>query len=342
MFNFAKLAVGTAIALIIPMSQAATGPLTMLTAPDAVSRTVLAATLNRIDEGATPGVDASAAIHRNFSQIIEQNFARLSKAETTALLDNLSERELEDLAVFYNTANVDSGHQDRLLPVLATRLDSNHLVRLSHHFGYAPVYSAIQMHAPALASTFSLSATASDVAVVPHTVAALYTAPRPHAPGQFGGGQFTSNATPIARYYNWTASEVYLDLRTAPVGSLGVAGAIVETGAVYYGATKLAWSVGQTAGAALNWALQTYAPATYDTIGGTLATMYENFQQASTLLAQGQIMSSIITLVGTPVYQVTPMGNGGGDFGTCSAYSAYTQNGGSCPRGQKCPPPMEH
>ena len=92
MFNFVKLAVGTAIAPIIPMSQAAARPLTLLTVPDCVRRMVQAVALNRIVEGATPGVDASFAIHRNFSQVIEQNFARLSEAEATALLDNLSER----------------------------------------------------------------------------------------------------------------------------------------------------------------------------------------------------------------------------------------------------------
>jgi hypothetical protein len=348
MQNFGKLIVAAAATLLIPVSNALASalpskPFTVFTAPDAVSRAVLASPITKIDQGALPGTDASSAIHRNFPQIIEQNFARLDATGVTALLDNLSETELADLAQHYNTANADSGHADRLLPLLATRLDNAHLVRLSRHFGFAPVYSALVNNAPQLATKFSTTANPMDVALPVHTtalnaLASTVGATSSRSLSLGGGGLLHPNVNPISQYWNWTPGDVYLDFRTAPVGGLGAFGAIVETGAIYFGGAYLAWGAGQTAGSYINDLMQTYTPSAYETLGGTLDQMWQNFQGATTAISQGQVLSGITTLFGVPSSQSVPMSTSGGDYGSTSNLTTYTNSigGGVCPKGG-CP-----
>ena len=52
--------------------------------------------------------DRLYAIHLNFPRVIEQNVARLDSVGARALIDNLSEKELSDLAQLYVTANADT------------------------------------------------------------------------------------------------------------------------------------------------------------------------------------------------------------------------------------------
>ena len=124
-------------------------------APDPISRDVLTHTLKRVHEGAPVGVDPSPTIHRYFPQIVEQNFARLDNQGMGRLVDELSEAELSDLAQLYVNATMDNGLPPKLLYVIAHRLDTSRLGRVSRHFGFAPVYAAVTAMAPAKSEGFS-------------------------------------------------------------------------------------------------------------------------------------------------------------------------------------------
>ena len=69
-------------------------PFTAATAPDASSKLALAHPLLKVYQGAPLNASMSPYIHKNFPQIIEQNFARLDAAGAKQLVDNLSEKEL--------------------------------------------------------------------------------------------------------------------------------------------------------------------------------------------------------------------------------------------------------
>lgn len=106
---------------------------------DLVSREILATEILKIDQGSLPGADPSRQIHKNFSQLVEQNVARLDPLATARLFDGLSDGELADLAQLYTTAITDTGRAPRMLALFAQRLDGVRLGRASKHFGFAAV-----------------------------------------------------------------------------------------------------------------------------------------------------------------------------------------------------------
>ena len=154
MSKFARIAACAAIALLVPVSYAsAATQLTMVTAPDAVSRAVLSVPTVKFEDGAESRGDVPAAIARNYPQIIEQNFARMSTAATHAVVNNLTDVELQAIAQLYANANADAHRTGALLLIAADRMDGAHLARLSKFFDYAPVYDAITKMAPTKAQT---------------------------------------------------------------------------------------------------------------------------------------------------------------------------------------------
>jgi hypothetical protein len=275
--KFAKTAIIAMAVCSMPLCHAATEsakfagpvPYTAATAPDTVSGEVLAHAVQKYDAGRMVGENPNKAIHRNFAQVIEQNFARLDVNGARRLIDNLQDRELADMAKLYKAAAADNHHERRLLHILAHRLDAKRLARLSNAFGYLPVYQAVATEAPAMAGTFSS--------------AVAFATPEPDlAMGLSGGAIAMSGATGIGKYLNYSAYEIYMDFRTMPVGSLGVGGALFETAAVVGGAAWLAYQAGSVVGYQLvDPLIQTYDPQLWDAIGGTVNEVIERWTLAT-------------------------------------------------------------
>ena len=126
MLKITSFAAGLALALLLPASHAASADLTRYTAPDAVSRSILAQHVRFADGALTPQ-DRPAAIHRNYPMIVEQNFARMDQSRSSAWVDQLSDVELQGIAQLYANANADSHRSGLLLQVAANRMDGPHL-----------------------------------------------------------------------------------------------------------------------------------------------------------------------------------------------------------------------
>lgn len=135
----------------------ASTPYTSSTAPDTLSRSLLAHQLTRLDEGRLPGEDLKTVLHRNYPTIIEQNFARRSTLDNQHAIDALQDSELHELAVVYQHEVAEQGMKGNLLPILATRLDAPRLSRLAKSFGYSAVYAAVLEATPLKAQGFAAS-----------------------------------------------------------------------------------------------------------------------------------------------------------------------------------------
>lgn len=334
--------VGAAL-LVVGLSTHA-APFNAATAPDPISRDVLTHALTRVDEGTPRGVDSSPTIHRNFPQIIEQNFARLDAREMGVLVDALSEAELSDLAQLYVNATTDGGLPPKLYFVMAHRLDASRLGRVSKHFGFAPVYTAVTAMAPSKTQDF---------------LAQTHTAYEGPTPGErrFGpAGRFAPKPSAgfvharyrvpneswrmglrkvgVGQFLNMTPYEVYLDFRTAPVGALAVTGALWETAVVLSYTMTVAYSTGAAIGTYVVAPLvEAYAPSLYNAIGGTISVLVDQLTQSWTggTSAAGSAQQSTAPVFQSTSMQITDFGNFGGDYGAAQAWSDYlAAQGGTC------------
>lgn len=308
---------------------APTGLFTAATAPDAYSSAILRAPLRRLDEGSQAGTDAPAAIHRNFPQIIEQNFAQLGAARVTALVDSMTDRELHDLAQLYVNASADTSRMQSLLPVLANRLDAGRLARISKHFGYAATYDAVVRVAPAKA--FEFTQRSSPAYAAPAT-GAVIAPPRAVASGMGqslkSGTGFASPAADIGRFLDMTPNEIYLDFRTAPVGALGPTGALYETANVLAVGVGRAATVGVMVGTVARRLIETYSPELYDAIGGTVAAAVDNIESANGAVSRGHYEEAAGDLFGLSPDVRGAMEGYGGDYGAAEDWYDNVISGG--------------
>ena len=77
-----------------------------------------------------------------------------------------------------------------------------------------------------------------------------------------------------------TISDIYLEFRTAPIGSLEPAAALAETAMYSAKYIGIAWWTGDQIGTQINNAINTYDPSLGDAIGGTVAGMVGAVQGA--------------------------------------------------------------
>lgn len=77
-----------------------------------------------------------------------------------------------------------------------------------------------------------------------------------------------------------TLEEIYLDFRTAPVGSLSPASAMSETALFASQRVLPAAAAGTAIGTGINYLIETYDPSLSDAIGGTIAGSIEAAQAA--------------------------------------------------------------
>ncbi|RDS80020.1 hypothetical protein DWU99_20410 [Dyella psychrodurans] len=230
----------------------------------------------------------------NFADIIEANF---QYGSTEHLLNGLSERELNDLADLYAIRT--QGNTQPLLKIFAKRLSDQSLIRVAKVFGTKQVSAAVNEYAsPDIQSSFNTKVAAID-------------------PVQPLSGLATPMAAPTL---DMTLQEIYLEFRTAPVGSVGPTAAIAET--TMYSAIWLtaAWKTGTAIGNQLHDLIVTYDPSLDDAIGGTVAGMVDQANQSWDQFTQGEYQNSFDALFG---YPVTNSENPAGDFGEFSDMDFY-------------------
>jgi hypothetical protein len=226
--NASKLASAAGLALAATLTHAATiHPYTAKTAPDALSKRILTHRHASIEEGAAGPADVHQAIHRNFGSVIEQNLAQMPAKSMAAWLDGMEDAELRDLAQLYVDANADARRKGSALHVFATRLDGKRLARLGRFFGYHEMNAAVLEVAPLKAHPLAAATTIAQAAPVPH--AALAGRPTPGSLQPLAGGAMPLGGARPAPNVEMSIYEIYMDFRTAPVGSLSARAAIYET-----------------------------------------------------------------------------------------------------------------
>ena len=242
------------------------------------------------------------AIQRNFIGVVTRN---LANAGTAGRIARLSDRELDGIA--RHAAQGTPVDRAALLKLFATRLDGASLVRVAQAFGRAPVEAAVRTYAdPATRSAFALG------------IAGL-VAPPPEGGG--GGGSYPRPNL------NMTLEEIYLEFRTAPVGSLTPSAALAET-AMYAGTWLYAsYKVGQVVGDELHQLILTYNPSLDAAIGETIGSMIENFWMASGALEQGHYEAAFDDLFG---FSVTWGSDPFGDWDISTPMVEYYQSTGTC------------
>ena len=144
--------------------------------------------------------------------------------------------------------------------------------------------------------------------------------------------QWPSNhvASGAGPYLNLTPYEIYLSFRTAPIGSLGVTGALYETTMLMSKELTLAFGVGYTAGTLIAPLIRDYAPSLWDAIGGTLYNIVESISSAAgSLMSLGAAQGSAVQWFALPdgghLMQST-----GGDYGVVEAWYGYSGGASGC------------
>jgi hypothetical protein len=269
--------------------------------------------MSRADIGSAAQVIGTTpeAIHRNFLKVVTGN---LTNAGTASRIARLSDRELA--AIARHAGQGAPAERAGLLKLFATRLDAKALVRVAHAFGRAPTEAAVHAYAG------KATREAFDGQI------AGFRAPPPEGGGGGTGGT-TSYPTPSPPRptVDMTLEEIYLEYRTAPIGSLSPAGALAET-AQFAGVRLSFWlGVGTGIGSGISWLLEHYAPDVNDAIGGTIANMIENFWEASGQIGDGHFEAAIDQLLGFPV---TNSSDPWGDWDIDTPMVEYYRSGDIC------------
>ena len=301
-------------------------------ATDAVSQAVLRRRLPKIDSG--PG-DFAYRVRSSFPQIIEQNFALRGPRATAELLDGMTEQELSDLANLYTNASASNGGNGQLLPMLARRLNDDRLVRVCDHFGFGPTYAALNAVAPQRTSRFAMRADRNSIEPRIErfrpkvSISQLPEGTQPRPGIQRVGYVRTQGSS---KYLHYTPYEIYLDFRTAPVGSLSVTGALWEASTVMSQRLIPAYLTGYAIGTTVVEPLiRNYAPALYDKIGATVAASVDWLSRSwsGSIVDQGQAQRQTATLFGSSPLQIQYFSMGG-DFGVSASWSTAFSSGGGC------------
>jgi hypothetical protein len=222
--------------------------------------------------GTPKRVNAAPYIRKNFSWIIDYNFARLGAARCSTLVDSLSEYEIQDLAALYWTSVASNGRAPMALDVLANRLSGAQLAKVSNAFGFEPVYAAVVRAAPHKSNDFL--AVADTRSVAPYLSGDM---PLPSKAAMAAKGAQGVSAPDVGSnniFLDYTIEQIYLSFRTAPVGSLSVPAALFSTGVFVVQQIGLAFSFGFALGTLATLGLQNYAPGAWmfivDNVGGWL------------------------------------------------------------------------
>lgn len=342
-----------------PEGQALPIQFTSATAPDAVSRLVLKTPLTSFHAGSISKEDIPETIHRNYPQIIEQNFARMTAAHAMRWVNQLSDTELKGIAQLYVNANADSGRNGKLLLIAADRLDATHLARLSKFFGNTPIYDAILQVAPLKAQSFTQNASVIYSAPIvgalspaaslanERSVAMGFEADSakldPYATPAAGGTGFKPNVS-------MTLDEIYTGFRGMTIGETAVTAALYETAAYAGLQLTVAWGAGYGFGTGISNLMQTYAPDWYSNtfvpLVGNTVTYLQNVVDkvgsfyGGSLYDLGHYESSFAPTFSVPTGDQVQMETTGGDNGVTSAWQFFYSSGptNKCPQNPQVKP----
>ena len=253
--------------------------------------------------------NSPAEIHARFSSVIENNF---QTGNANQVIHNLSSLELADLAYVYGHAN--SGSTEPLLRILAKTVDADGLVKVASAFGQSATEMVVRTSAPAV-------------------IASQFLAHVPAEPVSSSFATRSSKAAVIlaagaAPTVDMTPTEIYLDYRTAPVGSLSITGALFETATFIATRVSQAFGAGYALGTVVNDVITTYDPDLEDAIGGTVAGSLEDISNAASEFSQGQYEEGLDSLFGAPIAY-----SSSGDYGVSASMAFYDAGSG----GNRCP-----
>ncbi len=266
--------------------------------------------------GVTP-----AAIQKNFSSVIESN---LANGPTEQIIALLSDKELAAIASKYQ-ASV-GARKTPLLKTFASRLSDVSLLRVASAFDRTAVQEAVNSYSSAsVKSSFSSKASFVTPMMLPPP-----GGDDPGGGGSGGGsggsGGSGGGASP-APTTDMTLEDIYLEFRTAPVGSLSAPSALSET--AIFAASRLvpAAAAGTAIGTGISYLIQNYDPSLDDAIGGTIAASLDNFQAAGSDIEQGHYESAYDDMFGYPLTNsFAPLG----DWEVSSYMVDYYSSGGGC------------
>jgi hypothetical protein len=250
----------------------------------AVPHSPFARHVSRADFGAAAQVIGTTpeAIHRNFLKVVTRN---LANAGTASRVARLSDAELA--AIARHAGEGVPAERATLLKLFAQRLDDRSLVRIARAFGRAPTEAAVHAYAGKTIRD------AFDGAI------AGFKAP-PEGGGGGGGTSGGGSSYPRPNL-NMTLEEIYLEFRTAPVGSLTPSAALAETSMYAGGWLYLSWKVGEKVGDEIYQLISTYDPALDAAIGEIIGSMIENMWLATDAVEQGHYEAAFDDLFGWPV-----------------------------------------
>jgi len=262
------------------------------------------------------GVDA------NFGDVMEANFAA---ASTEQLISRLSDKELAAIARHYQRTR---GMSDTpLLATFAKRLSDKALLRVAAAFDRKAVSAAVEKYS---GSAVRASFTEHVSVVQPDLLPGGGEGGGGGGGGSTGGGSGGGGAA-AAPTTDMTLEEIYLDFRTAPVGSLSPASAMSETALFASQRVLPAAAAGTAIGTGINYLIETYDPSLSDAIGGTIAGSIGAAQAAVTEVERGHYQSAYDALFG---YPVTDYGGAtvqfDADWNVAEPMQEYYDAGGSC------------
>ena len=239
-------------------------------------------------------------IHERFTALIENNF-ETGKAEQ--IVQNLSAKELSSLATRYQAESTQG--TTPLLAIMAKRLSDHSLVKVAAAFGSTNVANAV--------NTYS-SQSVRDAFTTELAAAPIPTGVKPMA-----------GPAPTV---DMTIEEIYLEFRTAPIGSLSIPGALSET-AMFAGKNlSLAAWAGWEIGGQINNTINEYDPSLGDAIGGTEQGMLNAIQNAGNDVQQGQYLKGVDDLFGLPIWESGDPSGDYDDFPQMLDYFDYISVGG--------------
>lgn len=255
------------------------------------SKLTLAPPLNRMDHLASGGRDLLAPGARNYWEVpeviaatfggtVEENIRELPLVALERLLSSMNGAELNDFSYVYNSSANQGGGPHVLLELLAERCGVEALARIGPHFGFAETYAAVARVAPAKSAALAL------------------LLPSGAMPARFLSQASTRGLTALAGAgpspsLDMTIRQIYLDYRTAPVGSLSVTSALYET--VSYVGQRLttSFAAGYAVGAVINNLWSSYAPESYGEFSDLLGRSVDSFMNSVSSLLNGSSMDSI-------------------------------------------------
>lgn len=279
------------------------------TAPDKTAKEILSSWLPSLEHGTPKGISVSQALQGNFPQIIEQNLARMNPRRMRGWLASMGNIELQALAEAYLGAIASSSHTARIYNIFASRLDADALGALSYHFGFSELYSAIVNVSPEKAYSFQLL---SNVNLRPSTGAVR---------------RASSPLGPVVSV-DMTIRNIYLEFRTAPIGSLSIAGSLYETTAYAIPRLSTAFGAGYALGTVLAHAIQYFSPSLWDSIGENIYNVVEWISSAVTPTARGVQLERSAGLFNLDALSYSGLGYYGGDYGVTRDWSINNGDGG--------------